>query len=208
MGPWGSPSAAPTTRLSARPSTYSFPSTLIKNKIKFTTYIRKFRWDRLQSHIWLTASSYMVKYLRISSYIRKPFLIYDFATDPIWIFLYMRTILYLFYQCTIDKRHIRRKIKDPYSRFPNCRFLYEFWRVFQTLGSRGKKVLKFPQSAMFNSCSRRQADLQMLAEPEEIWNEYSMLGWSGRPLIPLHIYSSWFYCKKKERYSRWRPWKD
>ncbi len=25
---------------------------------------------------------YMVKYLRISSYIRKPFLIYDFATAP------------------------------------------------------------------------------------------------------------------------------
>jgi hypothetical protein len=25
----------------------------------------------------------MVKYLRLSSYIREPFLIYDFATDPI-----------------------------------------------------------------------------------------------------------------------------
>jgi hypothetical protein len=36
----------------------------------------------LQSHIWLTASSY----------IRKPFLIYDFATDSIWISLYMRKI--------------------------------------------------------------------------------------------------------------------
>jgi hypothetical protein len=32
-----------------------------------------------------TASSYMGKYLRISSYIRKPFLIYDFATAPFWI---------------------------------------------------------------------------------------------------------------------------
>ncbi len=32
--------------------------------------------EQLQSHIWLTASSYMGKYLRISSYIRKPFLIY------------------------------------------------------------------------------------------------------------------------------------
>jgi hypothetical protein len=30
-----------------------------------------------------TASSYMGKYLRISSHIRKPFLIYDFAPDPI-----------------------------------------------------------------------------------------------------------------------------
>ncbi len=31
--------------------------------------------EQLQSHILLTASSYMGKYLRISSYIRKPFLI-------------------------------------------------------------------------------------------------------------------------------------
>ncbi len=29
--------------------------------------------EQLQSHIWLTASSYMVKYLRIFSYNRKPF---------------------------------------------------------------------------------------------------------------------------------------
>ncbi len=38
----------------------------------------------MQSHIWLTTS------LCISSYIRKPFLKYDFAPDPIWISLYMR----------------------------------------------------------------------------------------------------------------------
>ncbi len=51
-----------------------------KKKRKFSSYIRKFRVDQLQSHIWLTASSYMGKYLRISSYIRKPFLIYDCST--------------------------------------------------------------------------------------------------------------------------------
>ncbi len=61
--------------------------TLIKKKIKFSSPIRKFRMQQLQSHIWLTASSYMGKYLRISSYIRKPFLIYDFATAPLWISL-------------------------------------------------------------------------------------------------------------------------
>ncbi len=38
----------------------------------------------------ITASSYMGKYLRISSFIRKPFLIYDFATAPLWFSLYMR----------------------------------------------------------------------------------------------------------------------
>ncbi len=42
---------------------------------------------------------YMGKYLRISSYIRKPFLIYDFATAPLWISLYMRKIWFSFYQC-------------------------------------------------------------------------------------------------------------
>jgi hypothetical protein len=47
--------------------------------------------DRLQSHIWLTDPSNIVKYLRISSYIRKPFhlnfLIYEENFD------------FLFYQC-------------------------------------------------------------------------------------------------------------
>jgi hypothetical protein len=40
-------------------------------------------------------SSYMGKYLRISSYIRRPFLIYmyDIATAPLCISLYMRKIL-------------------------------------------------------------------------------------------------------------------
>jgi hypothetical protein len=56
---------------------------LIKKKIKVSSYIRKFRIVQLQSHIGRTASSYTGKYLRISSYIRKPFLIYDFATAPL-----------------------------------------------------------------------------------------------------------------------------
>ncbi len=56
-----------------------------ENKI-FLIY-KESRRERLQSHIWRTASSYMTKYLRISSYIRTPFLIYDFAPEPIWISL-------------------------------------------------------------------------------------------------------------------------
>ncbi len=39
---------------------------------------------------------YMGKYLRIYSYIRKPFLIYDFATAPFWISLHMRKIWFSF----------------------------------------------------------------------------------------------------------------
>ncbi len=52
--------------------------TLIKKKIKFSLHIRKFRMEQLQSHIWLTASSF------------------DFATAPLWISLYMREIWFSF----------------------------------------------------------------------------------------------------------------
>ena len=68
---------------------------LLKKKRKFSSYVRKFRWDRVQqSHIWLIISSYMTKYLRIFSYIRKPFLIHDFAPDPFCISIYMRNCLF------------------------------------------------------------------------------------------------------------------
>ncbi len=75
-----------------------------EEKIEFTSLIRfrahkdiqKGSVAKLENHIWLTASSSLVKYLRISSYIRKPFLMYDFATDPIWISLLMRKISFSF----------------------------------------------------------------------------------------------------------------
>jgi hypothetical protein len=38
----------------------------------------------------------MGKYFRISSYIRKLFLICDLATAPLWISLYMRNIWFSF----------------------------------------------------------------------------------------------------------------
>ncbi len=63
-----------------------------KIKKKIFLKCKEIRRDRVQSHTWLTASSYMVTYLRISSYMKKPFLIYDFAPDPIWIPLYMMKI--------------------------------------------------------------------------------------------------------------------
>ncbi len=60
----------------------------------------------MQSHIWLTNSPW--KYLCICSYIRKPFLIYDFAPEPIWISLYIRKILFSFlsvqYLCYVWQR--------------------------------------------------------------------------------------------------------
>ncbi len=84
--------------------------TLIRKKIKLSSYIRKFRgigckviYDLRPPHIWW-------KYLCISSYIRKPFLIYEFAPDPIWISLYMRKIFFSFFQCTISHQPGRAKI--------------------------------------------------------------------------------------------------
>ncbi len=75
---------------------YNIPDKRKEKKI--SSYIMKFRRDQLQSHIWLTAPSYfLVKYLHISSYIRNPFLIYDFVRDPIWISFYMRKILFFFF---------------------------------------------------------------------------------------------------------------
>jgi hypothetical protein len=88
--------------------------TLIKKEIKVSSYIRKLRVEQLQSHIWLTASSYMGKYLGISLYIRKPFLIDDFATAPLWISLYMRKIYFLFFsvQYSIVFRKLNLRITN------------------------------------------------------------------------------------------------
>ncbi len=57
-----------------------------KKEKKISLNYKEIHRDRVQSHIWLTASLYM----GISSYIKKPFLIYDFAPAPISISLYMR----------------------------------------------------------------------------------------------------------------------
>jgi hypothetical protein len=75
-------------------------STLIKKTRKFSSYIRKFRMKQLQrSYMTITASSYeyMGKYLRISSYIRKPCATLQLLHSEI---LYRWGKLdFLFYQC-------------------------------------------------------------------------------------------------------------
>jgi len=72
-------------------------STLIKNKIKFSSYIRKVRVEQLQSQIWGRAFYYMRKCANISPYMRRPLVIYDVATDLFWIFLYMRENFIFFF---------------------------------------------------------------------------------------------------------------
>jgi hypothetical protein len=79
-----------------------------KKENQIFSYMRKSRMEQLQSHIWLTASSYMGKYLRISSYIRKPFLIFDFANAKLWISLYMRKILFSFLSVHTECRENQR----------------------------------------------------------------------------------------------------
>jgi hypothetical protein len=104
--------------------------TLIKKKIKFSSYIRKFRVEQLQSHIWLTASSYMGKYLRISSYIRKPFLIYDFAPAPLLNFLiYEENFIFFFISV---ERQIKVLIKNLaiFFLFPSKEFLPRYHSKF------------------------------------------------------------------------------
>jgi hypothetical protein len=62
----------------------------IKKKRKFSSYIRKFGMEQLQRprppHIWGNICAFP------HTYIRKPFLIYDFATAPLWIPLFIRKI--------------------------------------------------------------------------------------------------------------------
>jgi hypothetical protein len=100
-------------------------STLIKNKIKFSSYIRKFRIEQLQGHIWLTASSCMGKYFRISSYIRKPFLIYDFATNcSILNFLIYEENLILFF-ISVHTQHCWKRYSIAYSK---CQGFNSFWQ--------------------------------------------------------------------------------
>ncbi len=76
--------------------------TLIKNKTKFASYIRKFRWDRVHSHVWGRASQYMRKCTNIFTIYEdwRSLVIYDFAPEPsefpnIWGKFY-----FIFYQCT------------------------------------------------------------------------------------------------------------
>ncbi len=78
------------------------PAALIKKKIKFSLYIRKFRVKQLQSHIWLTASSYMGKYLLISSYNRKPFPIWHCNCSTLNFLIYEENLIFFFISAKLN----------------------------------------------------------------------------------------------------------
>ncbi len=77
--------------------------TLIKNKIKFSSYIRQFRVQQLQSHKWLTAFSYILGNICAfpqilgspSSYMTLQLLYSEFSY--IW-----GKFDFLFYQCSAE----------------------------------------------------------------------------------------------------------
>ncbi len=75
------------------------PKSGIREKYCTLLHTDKKENKRVQSHIWLTASSILIcgeKFAQFLIYYRKPFYINDFAPDPIWISLYMRKILFSF----------------------------------------------------------------------------------------------------------------
>jgi hypothetical protein len=70
-----------------------------KKEMKIFLIRKEIQKGSVASHIWLTASSHMVKYLRISSYIRKSFLIYDFATDQFNFLTYEENFVFFLSLC-------------------------------------------------------------------------------------------------------------
>ncbi len=54
----------------------------------------------------------MIKYLHISSYIRKSFLIYDFATAPIWNFLIYEENFIFFFISAVTYKLLYRILKE------------------------------------------------------------------------------------------------
>ncbi len=129
----------------------------------------------------------MVRYLRISSYVRKPFLIYDFATAPFRNFLiHGENLVFFFYQftlpllanigkastCPTERRRLRDKKKacsmsDPPS--------VNQW-------------LKFPQfQSILLNLTKKQSVLQYLSSSFFINNPYLAL------LHFLSLRRSFFY---------------
>ncbi len=71
---------------------------MIKEEKKISSYIRKFRMEQFaKSYMTNGLLKYDEIFLRIFSYIRKPFLIHDFIIAPRLIFFYMRKILFYFF---------------------------------------------------------------------------------------------------------------
>ncbi len=128
-----------------------------KRKENFlSSHIRKFRRKQLQSHIWLTVSSYMTKYFHISSYIRKLFLIDDFDTAPFWIYLYMRKIFSFFLIIAAPVHLVRSRRNLLTLSLITKRKLRKIWGVKKSLGPLEKPL----EITDFVFCSHKKINLQ------------------------------------------------
>ncbi len=135
----------------------------INSKIDICWYLASTIYSILRKSTFTVC---MVKYLRISLYIRKPFLIYDFAPDPIWISLYMRKSLFSFLS-VYGFRESRYKITERDNCFPyfqlkqtqkddfacgSCSISVLLWSRFPSPGiilSRLRKIPSRPQLKPF-----------------------------------------------------------
>jgi hypothetical protein len=91
----------------------------------------------------------MRKCANISPYMRRPLVIYDFATAPLKISLYMRKIYFLFYQCTLGLYITLGRRK--------CVLLPENLRAYFELSAQAWILYKAPQwnTRYPNSCPER-----------------------------------------------------
>ncbi len=169
--------------------------------------------EQLQSHIWLTSSLYMGKYLRISSYIKKPFLIYDFATAPLWISLSMRKIwlsflsvqrlriYFLHCRYLEEMSSLQRRRKD---------FLYcsdnQDWEEIWDLSLQRLKIDFFiAMNEKRFSFAEIVKDL-LIARTEK---KFSLFHKLRRDLISTEIENRFLHCKEWEKISSCqRLWRD
>jgi hypothetical protein len=86
----------------------------------------------------------MVKYLGISSYIRKPFLIYDFATAPLLNFLIYEENLIFFFISVERKIKVLIKYLAIFFLFPSKEFLPISFKVQLLETSPQKQKRKLP----------------------------------------------------------------
>jgi hypothetical protein len=89
-------------RKSLSPNEGGGASTLIKKKIKFSSYIRKFCMEQLQSHIWLTASYIWGNIFTFPHILGSPssYMTLQLLHSEFFFLLYIRGKFYfIFYQC-------------------------------------------------------------------------------------------------------------
>ncbi len=155
----------------------------------------------LQSHIWLTASSYMEKYLRISSYIRKPFLIYDFATASLWISLYMRKIWFSFLSVyTVQYTGISRTaingmgVNVIVNHKQDFQILHNSvtWIFEHLMIQSHVLILKCHDSCNIMNC--RMTHLQSMRKSWTVRDSLGWLCWPALPLILLPVSPSPLFC--------------